>query len=88
MGGVHAPWTPDQVAALYRWQRWPMVHPFTADHRNPDGSEIVLIPTRDGWIETPGGPVVQTWAHDSMLTFPDGQKKPGWATEIPERKVP
>lgn len=60
---VRAPWTEKQVASLVRWQSCDRVHAFTTT-----GCEA-LIPTRAGWIEGPGGEVVQDWAHRFMLEF-------------------
>jgi hypothetical protein len=78
---VEAPWTEEQVAALRAWQAYAMVHPFTAERRHPDGTEWLLIPTQNGWVEVEGGPVVQDWAHDFMLSTKliDEHKK--WWTE-------
>lgn len=66
-----APWTDDEVTCLQRWQDCDYVHPFTST----DGS--VLIPTREGWVKEPGGPIVQDWAHTFMVTF-QGSTWPGF----------
>lgn len=57
---IHAPFTDDQVASLNAYQTAGYVHPFTG----AAGGD--LFATRDGWIEKPGGSVVQTWAHEFM----------------------
>jgi len=64
----HAPWTPEQVKCLEKWQSCAYVHPFTGENP-PGGEEVRLIPTVDGWVEVIGGPVVQTWAHAFMTEF-------------------
>lgn len=58
VGKIEAPFTDEQVADLRAHQANPRVHPYTSE----SGKD--LIPTRDGWVEELGGPVVQTWAHD------------------------
>lgn len=60
---VDAPWTDEQVECLRARQACSMLHEYTS------ASGIVLVPTRDGWRETVDGPVVQTWAHASDLSF-------------------
>jgi hypothetical protein len=64
---VYAPWTEAQVEALKRWQNSGRVHPFTGELRDEHGFRLPLIPTREGWVEYVGGPIVQTWCHDFML---------------------
>lgn len=59
-GLVHAPWLEDEVQSLNDYQNAGFVHPFTG----PSGG--ILIATKDGWIEKPGGPIVQDWAHKFM----------------------
>lgn len=71
---IEAPWTEEQVASLREIQAWPFVHPFTGTNRR--GEKVVLIPTKDGWIAEPGGPIVQTWAHESMLRFGRPPRQP------------
>lgn len=63
-----APWTPEQVKCLERWQSCTYVHPFTSES-GPDGEQVNLIPTTEGWVKTIGGPVIQTWAHLFMVEF-------------------
>lgn len=64
----NAPWTDDEVASLNEFQQCDRWHPFTGT-RKPNGDETLLIATKDGWIEEPGGPVVQTWAHGFMVNW-------------------
>jgi len=68
MSQVEAPWDDDQVASLKAYQASNFVHPFTGA-RGPGGEETKLIPTREGWVECEGGPVVQRWAHDFMVDW-------------------
>lgn len=58
---VEAPWSPNQVTALNEFQKNDMFHPFTSENG------VVLTATTAGWVETEGGPVVQTWAHDFVI---------------------
>lgn len=58
---IIAPFSDDQVASLNAYQACGYAHPFTGADSGFD-----LIATREGWVEEPGGPVVQTWAHDFM----------------------
>lgn len=59
-----APWTDEEVESLNGYQKSGVMHPFTGEER--PGGRPVLVATRGGWIEEPGGPVVQTWAHKFM----------------------
>lgn len=72
---LHAPWTEEQVDALNRYQTEGCMHPFTGE-AGPGGEERVLIATKEGWTETPGGPVVQTWAWRWMAGVPEGEISP------------
>lgn len=63
-----APWTPEEVVALNRWQSGPF-HPFTCPHRR-DGHRTttdigVLVATERGWV-CPDCGYTQDWAHDFM----------------------
>lgn len=64
---VRAPWSPQQVEALRRWQADDMVHPYTYD--DPKRGRVKLTPTSEGWVAHVGGPVVQRWAHDFSTTW-------------------
>lgn len=71
MAQIKAPWTPEQVEALYRWQKNPNMHPFTcgSGHRTDPhhlDNEGVLIPTVNGW-KCPYCEYTQDWAHDFMF---------------------
>jgi hypothetical protein len=64
-----APWTPDQVEALNRWQGSDEVHPFRC------GCGAVLRASAEGWRcddpernawDGPPGRLVQDWAHAFM----------------------
>lgn len=68
MNKVDAPWTFSQVISLNAYQASGRFHPFTGK-RKENGDETVLIATPAGWIETPGGPIVQTWAHEFMADW-------------------
>ena len=74
---VRPPWTADQVAQLWRWQRCGWVHPFTCPNHGDEfhtwkyateGSDY-LTPTEDGWCCDVCG-YFQDWAHDFMLAGP------------------
>jgi hypothetical protein len=65
---LRAPWTPEQVAILNRWQECGDVHPYTcgSGYRtnksiHPDG-EGKLVATESGWI-CPNCDYTQGWAH-------------------------
>ena len=53
---VETPWTDEQVEALNAYQKSGAFHPYTGKNGEP------LIATKKGWVEFPGGPVVQRWA--------------------------
>lgn len=66
-----APWTPDQVAALNRFQTSGFVHEFTCG--NDHAGDRVLVAHADGW-HCPSCAYVQNWAHRMMLETPkDGR---------------
>ena len=46
---LDAPWLPEQVEALNRWQRRGDVHPFTCVNDHGEAGRD-LIATADGWI--------------------------------------
>lgn len=70
------PWTPEQVEALNRFQRYPAYHPFTcggdrmdAGHRayqaEHGGDFGQLVATTEGW-RCPVCGYRQDWAHEFM----------------------
>jgi hypothetical protein len=69
------PWTPEQVAALNRYQHGGWFHPFTcahcrdADPRWPSPDEHILVATEDGWT-CPTCDYTQHWAHGFMFDGP------------------
>lgn len=82
---LRAPWTPEQVAALNRFQREGGMHPFTCggDHE----SHHVLVATPDGWV-CPDRPVcgyTQDWAHWFMAR-PDTWPLARFALRVPREK--
>jgi hypothetical protein len=73
---MKAPWTPQQVAALNRYQASGFAHPFTCGNRSRDthptianGDFGVLVATEYGW-KCPDCDYTQDWAHDGMLNEP------------------
>lgn len=50
------------MASLNAYQAAGLMHPFTGEVPPEGGERPILIATPEGWIETAGGPVVQTWA--------------------------
>lgn len=87
---IRAPWSPDQVDALNRYQRQGNFHPFTcggnrADkaHRdwamkNGDRYQGLLVATAKGWV-CPVCGYTQDWAHAFMAG-----SAAGFLTELPE----
>lgn len=74
---IEPPWTPEQVAALNRWQRSPTVHPFTCGGDRGDAAHTAyalehgqdkgqLVASVNGWF-CPVCAYRQTWAHDFMV---------------------
>lgn len=52
---IHAPWTPEQVEALNRWQANPAKHPFTCGPCRdaapfPLPEQFELVATEFGWV--------------------------------------
>lgn len=62
MERIHAPWTPEQVAALNSWQRTGYLHPFTC---GKNSEHRVLVATPDGWM-CEDCDYRQDWAHAFM----------------------
>jgi hypothetical protein len=78
---IRAPWTPEQVAALNRFQAEGGMHPFTCGntHATPD---LHLVAHEDGWhCWLPDCDYRQDWAHRFMAD-PDAWPKP--LTELRE----
>ncbi|MEU8902151.1 hypothetical protein [Streptomyces mirabilis] len=75
---IRAPWTPEQVAALNRFQREGGMHPFTCGGDHAPGSPALVAYT-DGWrCPQPYGEACdyrQDWAHRFMAD-PDAWPKP------------
>lgn len=63
MSVIRAPFTPEQVAELRRWQTSGRVHPFTCPLSSC--SVRVLTPSEAGWA-CAGCGYEQDWAHDFM----------------------
>jgi hypothetical protein len=79
---VKAPWTEQQVWNLRKWQKSWNVLPFTNDECELDENQRrSLIPTIAGWITKKGGPVVQDWAWDYMLSGKFFQDEEMWHVE-------
>ena len=68
---IKAPFTPDQVAALNRFQHSGLGHPFTCGSgRRTDATHLdregVLVATEAGW-KCPYCDYTQDWAHEEMV---------------------
>ncbi|KAB2976015.1 hypothetical protein F8R89_30885 [Streptomyces sp. SS1-1] len=64
---TRAPWTPEQVAALNRFQREGGMHPFTCGAEHATGQSPVLVATNGGWVcPDPQCVYRQDWAHAFM----------------------
>ena len=71
---IKAPWTPEQVEQLNKWQNAGYVHPFTCGspshieeckrRKEPD-NDGALVATTAGW-ECPCFRYTQNWCHDFM----------------------
>jgi hypothetical protein len=64
---LRAPWTPEQVEALNRFQQRGDVHAFTCLNDHGDLGRTLLA-TEQGWI-CPHCDYTQNWAHSLMLLF-------------------
>jgi len=63
----HAPWTPEQVEALNKFQHSGRFHPFTCGKRSDHNNNDILVATPAGWVcPYPGCDYTQGWAHDFM----------------------
>jgi hypothetical protein len=68
---MKAPFTPEQVEALNRWQRQGYMHPFTCPGDRTDcWDNSDLIATEAGWV-CACGRYTQDWAHDFMVIGKD-----------------
>ncbi len=70
---IYAPWTPEQVAALNRYQQLRDFHPFTCGSgRRQDEFHLddqgVLLATESGWV-CPYCDYTQDWAIAWMMTY-------------------
>ncbi|RZT87424.1 hypothetical protein EV383_4347 [Pseudonocardia sediminis] len=68
---VHAPFTPEQQAALNRYQLAGVMHPFTCPHCDGSPSLLAFAEWRCPWC-----PYTQHWAHEFMAT--DKAVEPSW----------
>lgn len=66
-----APWTPEQVANLNKYQVGPL-HPFTCGNCE---HHTVLLATETGWVCPNNCGWEQTWAHDFMLEWNDAKEE-------------
>lgn len=72
---IRAPWTPEQVENLNRFQQQGGMHPFTCGN-DQHGVNVVLMAHRDGWhCSDPGCSYRQDWAH-AFMADPDTWPKP------------
>lgn len=72
---IRAPWTPEQVAALNRFQREGGMHPFTCGYEHPAHPNPILQATKNGWrCYVTGCDWEQEWAHRFMAD-PDAWPK-------------
>ena len=74
MGKMKAPWTPEQVEALNKYQNTTGIHPYTCPNEQCTGKEKLalvslpaeLVATPDGW-KCPYCGYTQNWAHDYSI---------------------
>jgi hypothetical protein len=72
---IRAPWTPEQVAALNRFQAEGGMHPFTCGNDHATGA-LHLVAHEDGWhCWLPDCDYRQDWAH-AFMAEPDAWPKP------------
>ena len=96
---TQAPWTPEQVEALNKWQREGPFHPFTCGgdrgdeaHRkyaeqNNDPDFGLLVATPEGW-KCPVCDYKQDWAHDFMMTPFEIVDTPEQAMDLLRKRKP
>jgi dethiobiotin synthetase len=64
---LRAPWTPEQVDGLNRWQTCGHVHEYTCGNN----SEHVLVATEGGWVcPVKDCGYTQDWAHEFSVEPP------------------
>jgi hypothetical protein len=87
---IRAPWTPEQVAALNRFQREGGMHPFTCGGEHAPGSPV-LVARIDGWhCSDPYGEGCdyrQDWAHPFMAD-PDAWPQRPASAPVPAQDTP
>lgn len=87
MSRIKAPFTPEQIEALNRYQTDARYHAFTCGRNRTDAAHRayaeardqsdygILVATRDGW-ECPVCGYTQDWAHGFMLELGNARKAP------------
>lgn len=65
---ITAPFTPEQVVNLNRWQESGVVHPFTCGSEGKHEGHVSLVATESGWV-CPKCDYQQSWAHDFMAEY-------------------
>lgn len=87
---IRAPWTPEQVAALNRFQREGGMHPFTCGGEHAPGLPV-LVARIDGWhCSDPYGEGCdyrQDWAHPFMAD-PDAWPQTPASAPVPAQDTP
>lgn len=84
---ILAPWTPEEVAALNRYQSNVMYHPYTCGNRGDSGHKQwgndtgTLLATEDGWV-CRDCDYTQDWAHAFSLVVADDANP--FDAEIPD----
>ena len=74
---IHAPFTPEQVAALKTWQASDLVHPFTCARRHEEGHKEYaekeghldhgILDVNEQGFYCPVCDYKQNWCHDVMV---------------------
>ena len=85
---IHAPFTPEQVAALNEYQEGGYMHPFTC---GTDKCRETLVATEAGWV-CPACDYTQNWAHsfmgDPVVIQQFKDSRAFWKTRFEEPKEP
>lgn len=83
---VRAPWTPEQVDALNKYQHNRSWHPYTCSNRGDGNHRMdglhdlgILIATADGWI-CPYCEYTQSWAHKFTMDIAETSSR-DWLKE-------